>query len=47
LRYGSGASLADVSRKVKRSQDVVQGMLASSLGIAKAAIQGRKGKKKA
>ena len=47
LRYGSGASLADVSRKVKRSQDVVQGMLASSLGIAKAAIKGRKGKKEA
>jgi DNA-directed RNA polymerase specialized sigma24 family protein len=42
LRYGSGASLADVSRKVKRSEDVVQGMLASSLGIAKAAIKGKK-----
>lgn len=47
LRYGSGASLADVSRKVKRSQDVVQGMLASSLGVAKAAIRGPKGKKEA
>ena len=47
LRYGSGASLADVSRKVKRSQDVVQAMLASSLGIAKAAVQRRKGKKEA
>ena len=47
LRYGSGASLADVSRKVKRSQAVVQGMLASSLGIAKAAIRGCKAKKEA
>ena len=47
LRFGAGVSLAGVSAKVKRSQDVVQGMLASSLGTAKAAIRGRKGKKKA
>lgn len=44
LRYGSGLPLTQVSKKLKRSEDVVKGILAGALGTVKAALKSRGGK---
>jgi len=38
LRYGSGLSLAQVSKRLKRSEDAVKGVLAGALGAVKKAV---------
>ena len=44
LRYGSGLPLTQVSKRLKRSEDVVKGILAGALGTVKAALRSRGGK---
>jgi DNA-directed RNA polymerase specialized sigma24 family protein len=44
LRYGSGLPLIQVSKKLKRSEDVVKGILAGALGTVKTALKSRGGK---
>ena len=38
LRYGSGLSLAQVSKRLKRSEDAVKGVLAGAVGTVKKAV---------
>jgi RNA polymerase sigma-70 factor (ECF subfamily) len=38
LRYGSGLSLAQVSKRLKRSEDAVKGVLAGAVGAVKKAV---------
>ena len=38
LRYGSGLSLAQVSKRLKRSEDAVKGVLAGAVGTVRKAI---------
>ncbi len=38
LRYGSGLSLAQVSKRLKRSEDAVKGVLAGAVGAVKKAL---------
>ena len=48
LRYGSGLSIAHVSKRLKRSEDAVKGVLAGAVGALKKAIGNfETGKKKA
>ena len=48
LRYGSGLSLAQVSKRLKRSEDAVKGVLAGAVGAVKKAVGNfETGKKKA
>ncbi|MAM46066.1 MAG: hypothetical protein CMJ91_05290 [Planctomycetes bacterium] len=44
LRYGSGLPLTQVSKRLKRSEDVVKGILAGALVTVKAALKSRGGK---